>query len=46
MKNVKEFFQFALSLKIVKEMLKYRVKEVLKYYLKYRAENVKNGVKI
>ena len=38
MKNLKIF---ALNLKIVKEMLKYRVKKVQKYYVKYCAKKVK-----
>ena len=35
----------ALNVKIIKEMLKYRVKEVLKYCVKYHIKKLKYGVK-
>ena len=43
---LKRFSNIALNLNIVKEMLKYRVKEVLKYCVKYRVKKLKCGVKI
>ena len=41
MKMLKRFSNVALNVKIIKEMLKYRVKEVLKYCVKYHIKKVK-----
>ena len=41
MKMLKRFSNMALNVKIIREMLKYRVKEVLKYCVKYHIKKVK-----